>query len=363
MKIKRLQITCLLSFLLITSLSSKAQLSYYEASNFPLLGKISRDTETLYERLPKNLRDISRTPVWNLGKNTAGFAIRFSTNASTIGAKWEVKDGVHMNHMTDIGVKGLDLYCWEGDRWVFVNSARPKSNERTNETTIVANMVPQQREYMLYLPLYDGLLNLEIGVNANATIQQPLERVVSTKRPILAYGTSILQGGCASRPGMAHTNILSRWLNTEIINLGFSGNGKLDYEIAEIMGAHEASLYILDFMPNVDAQQVNEKLEEFYSIIRSKAPNTPIVFVENPIFPQASYDRNMMKVIEEKNIALNKIYHQLRERDSRISLVSSKEIIGLDNEATVDGIHFTDLGFMRYAEYLYPILSKQLNNE
>ncbi|WP_108823370.1 SGNH/GDSL hydrolase family protein [Dysgonomonas sp. Marseille-P4361] len=354
------KIKYLLTILLIANLSLQAQLSYHSADSFPLLGKISKETETLYERLPQGLKGVSREAVWYLGKNSAGLAVRFSTDATTIGVKWKVKDGIHMNHMTDIGSRGLDLYCLEGDKWIFVNAARPTIGSLLTETTIISNMTRKQREYMLYLPLYDALTELEIGVNEGAIIEQPKVKLPNTQKPIVAYGTSILQGGCASRPGMAHTNILSRWLNTEIINLGFSGNAQLDYEIAELIGSFDSPLYILDFMPNVETDQVNEKLEKFYNRIRSKAPTTTILIIENPIFPKARYDTYIRKQIESKNEALNKIYNRLKEKDPNIFLISSHNIIGNDMEATVDGLHFTDLGFMRYAEYLLPIIQTHL---
>ena len=135
------------------------QLTYYDASCFPLLGKATQDTGARYERLPDSLKNISRSPLWNLSRNSAGMAIRFRSNSTRIALKWENLFNNHMNHMTDTGVKGLDLYCWESNgKWRFVNSARP--NGKTNQATIIANMQPQEREYMLYLPLYDGLVSL-----------------------------------------------------------------------------------------------------------------------------------------------------------------------------------------------------------
>lgn len=338
----------------------QAQLTYHDATRFKLLGKASDETETRYERLPYYLKEVSRKPVWDLGKNTAGLAIRFSTNAQTIGARWTLSQDVSMNHMTVTGIKGLDLYCLENGEWTFVNSARPKLKGKENETVIVNNMTKEDREFILFLPLYDGLTSLEIGVDSLAKIDLPQINLPQAEKPIVAYGTSILQGGCASRPGMAHTNILSRWLNREIINLGFSGNGQLDYEIAELMAKVDASIFILDFMPNVTADQVYEKMEKFYSILREKHPATPILFVENPIFPKATYDQEMKKAIIRKNEALHRVFSKINKEDKNLSILPSSTMIGTDKEATVDGTHFTDLGFMRYAEYLYPTLKKLL---
>jgi hypothetical protein len=339
-----------------------AQLKYYDASAFPLYGKISEQTETRYERLPAHLQSETRPPVWSLGKNTAGLFIRFSSNSSSIGLKWTLRGNNMMNHMTSIVIKGFDLYCLQGDKWEFVNSARPEVNSFDNEAIIVANMFKEEREFMLYFPLYDGVTSLEIGVDSTSFLHLPKRDVFAERKPIIAYGTSILQGGCASRPGMAHTSILSRWVNTEFINLGFSGNGQLDYEIAKIIAERDASLIILDFMPNVNVTQIEEKMEKFYDIIRQKQPNVTILFIENPIFPQSRFDLRMRNEVETKNAALHKAFAKLLcKGEQNIFLIPSAGMIGTDGEATVDGIHFTDLGFMRYAEYLYPIIKYHIN--
>jgi lysophospholipase L1-like esterase len=339
-------------FIVWVSLTAKAQTVYYDASAFPLLGKISDSTETRYERLPAKLKGVSRPPVWDLGKNTAGLAIRFRSDSRQISVKWEVLNDFSMNHMAATGVKGLDLYCLDNGVWTFVNTARP--TKKKSEATIISNMEKKEREFMLNLPLYDGIVSIEIGIDSLAFIGQPKTDLPRREKPVVAYGTSILQGGCASRPGMAHTNILSRRLNREVINLGFSGNGQLDYEIAGLMAECDASLYILDFMPNVNVNQINERTEKFYRIIRSKRPNTPIVFIENPMYPYAKFDLNIQETIREKNKALQAIFEKLKaQKEKNIWLIPSAEMIGTDNEATVDGVHFTDLGFMRYADYLY----------
>lgn len=346
--------------LLVVLLPAKAQLIYYDASQFTLLGKATADTETLYERLPQRFKSISRPPVWTLGKNTAGLAVRFASNTTTVSLKWTVLQEVAMNHMTPTGIRGLDLYCLVNGKWTFVNSARPSMTGKETTTNIISNMEQLEREFMLYLPLYDGVVSLEIGVDSLATITKEKVGLPQREKPIVAYGTSILQGGCATRPGMAHTNTLSRWLDREIINLGFSGNGQLDYEIAELIAEVDASIFILDFMPNVSVEQIKEKMAKFYSIIRAKHPTTPIIFIEDPIFTFSDFDLSARKRIDALNDALHLEYNKLKVEDSNILLLSSKDMIGHDSEATVDGIHFTDLGFLRYAEYLYPTLLQLL---
>ena len=347
----------LIIIVLSISFATKAQIVYHDASAFPLLGKISDATETRYERLPARLKNnVSREELWNLGKNTAGLAIRFCSDSPQILVKWETLNNCYMNHMAPTGIKGLDLYCLENGGWTYVNTARP--GEKKSEETLISNMEKKEREFMLYLPLYDGIVSIEIGIEASAFIGQPKINLPDRNKPVVAYGTSILQGGCASRPGMAQTNILSRMLNREIINLGFSANGQLDYEIAELMAECDASLYMLDFMPNVTVQQINEKAEKFYRILRDRRPETPIVFIENPLYTRAKYDLNLHNIVREKNLALNTLFNELKAKgEKNIRLIPADGMIGTDDEATVDGVHFTDLGFMRYAEFLYQHLT------
>jgi len=346
-----------LSVLVFFVLQIDAQIVYYNAADYPLLGKISTETETLYERLPQNLKDKTRPPVWSLGKNTAGLAIRFRSNSTQIAARWELLRDQVMNHMAFTGIKGLDLYALENDSWIYVNTARPTG--KTTETVIAAGMDKKMREFMLFLPLYDGVTSIEIGVDSLSVIDQPASQLPSRNKPVVCYGTSILQGGCASRPGMAHTNILLRWLNREVINLGFSGNGKLDYEIAELIARSDPSAVLLDFVPNADVKLIENNTEKFYRIIRDALPHVPVFFIENPLYPKAKFDLTTQNLIKDKNIALRKVYNKLYSGgEDNIRLIPSEGMIGVDNEGTVDGVHFTDLGFMRYAEFLYPYLSE-----
>lgn len=342
---------------LLFSVLLYSQTKYYDAAQFPLIGKISDKTETRYERLPAVLKDVTRPPVWNLGKNTSGLAIRFRSNSTSISAKWEVLNNNHMDHMADVGVKGLDLYSWDGETWKFVNSGRP--TEKINDKVIIQNMNPTEKEFMLYLPLYDGLVSLSIGIDSLASIGQPASEYPLSSKPIVVYGTSITQGGCATRPGMSYTNILSRMLNREIINLGFSGNGKLDYEIAETMAERQdLSLFILDFIPNVNAEQIKEKTANFVAVLRKKNPNTPILFVETAIFPHSYFDKYTLATITEKNRLLRAEYEALKNAgDDNLFYLNGEHLIGSDNEGTVDGVHFTDLGFLRMAENIRDCLS------
>jgi hypothetical protein len=145
MKIK--QIILILTILCPVPVGVAAQTVYYSADSFPLLGKISEATETRYERLPAYLKGVCRPPVWELGKNTAGLAVRFRSNSTAVSARWTSLNNNSMNHQTATGTKGLDLYALVDGQWEFVNSGRPGGKK--SSAVIIANMQPQEREYML----------------------------------------------------------------------------------------------------------------------------------------------------------------------------------------------------------------------
>lgn len=264
--------------------------------------------------------------------------------------------------MTDTGTKGLDLYALVDGEWRHVCSAQPQGKK--SERCIIANMDPVEREYMLYLSLYDGVKSLEIGVDEGSMLDLPAVDRPSREKPVVMYGTSILQGGCANRPGMAHTNIIGRRLDREVINLGFSGNALLDMEIAELMASVEdPGLYVLDYVPNASAQAIDEVGEQFFRIIRDAHPEVPVIFVEDVIFPHTLFDNAIREEVTRKNQAQKRLFDKLTAAgEKNIYYIGAEGMIGDDGEATVDGIHFTDLGAMRYVEHILPIVRKSLEN-
>ncbi len=341
-------------------IASAQNVVYTDASEFPVYGKISDETDARYERLPSALQGISRDPVWYLGRNSAGLFIRFRSNSTAIYARWESTFNNSMTHMTDTGTKGLDLYAMVDGEWRHVCSAQPQG--KTSESRIIGYMDPVEREYMLYLSLYDGVSSLQIGVDEGAFISQPAVDSPSRSRPIVMYGTSILQGGCANRPGMAHTNIISRRLDREVINLGFSGNALLDMEIAGLMASVEdPGLFVLDYAPNASADMIDEKGEDFFRVIRDAHPDVPVIFIEDVIFPHSAFDNKIREEVMLKNQAQKRLFTRLKKSgEKKIYYIGADGMIGDDGEATVDGIHFTDLGMMRYVDHVLPVIRKAL---
>lgn len=331
---------------------------WHSLDSLPLLGTLAPDAEARYSRLPDALRDSVRPDLWSLGLNSAGLSVRFRTDSPRIRMQWKSRNQFGMNHMTATGVRGLDLYMLQPDStWSTVSSARP-GTKATTTTTVVADMEPGvEREYMLFLSLYDGVDSLYVGIDSATVLMQPAVDLPRRQKPFVMYGTSILQGGCASRPGMAHTNILQWMLNREVVNLGFSGNARLDPEIARLMANADAGVYVVDALPNCTAEVVDERMDSFLDILRSSRPDTPILLIESPWFPIMRYDREVAATLAEKNLRLRSIYERRSATDPNLHYMEADDII-TDVEGTVDNYHMTDLGFMAFARAMMPILER-----
>lgn len=351
-----------LAVLLLTVMlsSSAAEPVFYDARDYVITGTVVKDAEKPWNRLPVELKDTLREELYDLGCNTAGMSVRFASNTTSIRVKWKSVLKRRMNHMTPTGIRGLDLYVLQDDStWTFVSSVRPNVNSKNSNYSVVAGMLPKDREYMMYLPLYDGVDSLYIGVDSAAVISRPQIDLPRREKPIVMYGTSILQGGCATRAGMAHTNILQRELNREVINLGFSGNARLDLPIAELMGSIDAGLYVIDVLPNNTTENLRKNIEPFYRALRQANGDVPILFIESPLFPIYRFCPDVEKALREKNQALKEFYDRLvAEGQSDIYYMKGEDVLGDDVEGTVDNYHFTDKAFRYFADRMLPLIEQ-----
>lgn len=371
--IKKLIILTLSAMLSLASATTAAQekkvtpKQYVDATSLRIINKGFDDSERVFSRLPANLRDSLREGLWDRQQCSAGMGIRFATDSKSVGVRYDLLWNTHMIHMADTGLKGTDLYIFEGDSvWRHVNTNRPfikKDTEKTCEATYIENLAPGMKEFMIYLPLYDGVTAMDIVVDSGAVITPGNPSIIDKNTKIVAYGTSILQGGCASRTGMASTNIISRDLNCEVVNLGFSGEGKMDFALARALAQiPDVDCYVLDPVPNCTEMMCDTLTYDFVNIIRTLRPEVPIVMVEGPIYPYARYDSYFGNYLPKKNAAFRRNYERLKaEKPENLYYVTSENLDGVEDDGTVDGIHLTDLGFKYYAAKLTPVLRDILN--
>lgn len=337
-----------------------AEISWNDISADDVAGKGWRDTKAPFDRLPARAEKLVRPPVWDLSRHSAGLYVDFSTNATAISARWTLtSDRLAMPHMTATGVSGVDLYVQRDGKWHYLASGRATVFP-TNEAELVSGLPPTLSKYRLYFPLYNGVSAVAVGVPRGSRFEIDRHAIDQTK-PVVIYGTSITQGGCASRPGMSFAAILGRRLNVPVINLGFSGNGKAEREVATLLGELDASAFVIDPLPNLFAEQVGERLPAFIGALREARPDTPILLNESPRYPTVEFVADQMRRVTESNQVLQEIGKRLKASgDRHITVIPSADLSAGAGEGTVDGIHPTDVGFVIMADAIEPALRKAI---
>ncbi len=334
-------------------------LKWYDIAEWGVEGKGWADTERMFDRLPARARRLVRPPVWQLSRHSAGMCARFETDAPSLSARWTLlSSNLAMPHMPATGVSGLDLYARDdAGRWRWAGAGRPETAPRAS-ALLASGLPPKRRGFLLYFPLYNGVESVEIGLPRQADLWPLAPR---PEPPLVFYGTSIMQGGCASRPGMAHAAILGRRLDKPVINLGFSGNGKMDLELADLMGELDAALFFIDCAPNMSAAEISRRAVPFVQRLRRARPRVPIALVEDRTY-QAAY---VAPAARRRNAARRAALRDAHKRllalgVEGIAYVPGEPLLGDDGEATVDSSHPTDLGYLRMADYLEPLLRRLL---
>ena len=342
----------------INKVNAQTSFEYHDAREFLIIGRAFQNSG--YSRLPLSYKEKLRPEVWNLSLHSSGIAIRFTTNSSTIDLKWKTGNNTHFPHAAETLIKGVDLYCMQNGKWFFAGVGKPYDPEY-NQYTLVKGMDTTMKEFMLYLPMYETVDSIFIGIEPGAEIRKPLKSGFRNLKPIVFYGTSITQGASAMRPGMAYTSLIERHLNIETINLGFSGNGKLENELAGIMANIDASCYVIDCGGNLTPALALERTMPFIKYLRQRTPTVPILLVENLFFTHGRFNKSIWPSIDSINVAFKDAFTTLKKEGMKdLYYLPAEKLIGSDGEGTVDGAHLTDVGFMRIADEMEEQLRKIL---
>lgn len=327
-------------------------LIWHDLRDIGVEGRGFADSENFFDRLPARAKGVVRDAVWDLSRHTAGMSCRFQTDASAIYIRYELLNAwPSLPNMPATGVSGVDLYGRVESGWNWLATSKPSS--KTLEVLLADGIARGFREYLLHLPLYNGVTSMEIGLPKDSTFGPIAPR---TAKPIVWYGTSITQGGCASRPGMAFTNILARRLDLPILNFGFSGNGRMELDVVRFLAELDGCLFINDCMANTSLEQVRERVVPMTKLLREAHPTMPILFLEDRIWSDAPLKPDRAG-LGERTLALRNTFDTLVKAGMNdLHYQSGENLLGEDNEGTVDGSHPSDLGMMRYADALEPTL-------
>ena len=316
-----------------------------------------------YDRLPKRSANQVAQNIWELSKHSAGLMIRFRSNAEEIKVRYNINDEnlISLDHMPTTGVSGLDLYAINSDGMEVWCGADRIFGDTVTYAFLNLNANDgyhdRGREYRLYLPLYNQVTWMEVGV-AKDVYFEPLP--VRKEKPIVVYGTSIAQGACTSRPGMSWTSILGRKMDRPLINLGFSGHGTFDMPLIELMSEIEAKIYVLDCLPNLSSinwknvgienvQELKERISIGIKTLRERQPLIPILLVDHAGYTQAMINEKKRVEFSQANQVQQQIFYELKQKGMKNIFYLTKDEIGLKIDDTVDGLHPTDLGMMKYA--------------
>jgi lysophospholipase L1-like esterase len=362
-----LNIRILVSFLLVLFQSQcsfpqgKTTYKWWTPANSPfhvIEGQAWPDSvESAYDRLPQKAEKMVRKEVWNLSEQSAGLLIRFKSDAGKIKVKYIVKGNHDMPHMPATGVSGVDLYAKNSDgKWLWCKGNYSFGDTIKYTFANIDTIDPYHdkgREYHLYLPLYNTVEWMRIGVPEGASFEAlPLRQ----EKPIVVYGTSIAQGACASRPGTAWTSLLGRKMDRPLINLGFSGNGRLEAQIIDLMAEIDAKIYILDCLPNltpdlnISPEEAEKRILASVKQLRNKRPTVPILLVEHAGYSDGAINKTNLDIYTNLNKVMRKAYAQLKSEGINELYLLSNEEIGLDIDSYVDGIHPSDQGMQCYAK-------------
>ncbi len=324
---------------------------------FKIYGLYKPETEERFRRMPKEVSSKVNEGVALFGEYPTGGRIRFKTNSKYIAIKVECKNEPMMGHICRVGMSGLDLYISEsGEKHHFKNSFIPAWNVTDGfENYVYCSDGEKLLDCVINMPNYDYIDNLYLGFSDSATVESGEEYKHTT--PVVFLGSSITQGGCASRPGNCYVNMLSRELDTDIINLGFSGSCRGEQILSDYVASLNMAVFVCDYDHNAPTpNHLRDTHLPLYKTFRAKQPETPIIFITKPDWindPNAAARRQV--VLDTYNYALEK-------GDKNVYFVDGKTLWeGLNpNDCTVDGCHPNDLGFFRMFEKICPVLEKLL---
>lgn len=332
-------------------------MKWLDISELGIRGKAWQDTGHVYNRLPARAEGVATEKVWGHAQKPAGMYVDFVTNADEITTRTILRQLPPAN---ELYARYLDLYCRDADNnWRWAGCTRGRLPENP-EPTLISGISKERREWRLYLPINFIVDRIEIGIPDDATIEPaaPDER-----RPIVIYGTSIVHGVSGpARPGMIWPSIVERRLNWPIVNLGFSGAAKMEPPLGEIFTDLDPTIFVIDPLANMTEELVMENAEQFLRIYAEARPTVPLLLIEDREVCDAWLKPDWREAQQSKRKAFEEIAKKLHSEGCKIEYIHGEGLLGFDSEATTDRSHPNELGCVRYADVVTPILLKMLGD-
>jgi len=329
----------------------------YDAKEAPFsLYGVFYDYESgLFRRMPKDIAETVNEGVAELSNHTSGGRVCFSTNSECIALTCTRPSFWAMGHMARTGNGGFSLYERAEGKWLYLATFVPPATPSGFSSIVTLPGGKKPRELMLQMPLYAPVSSLSIGVACGSSLGK-WHGEYTHKRPIVFYGSSITQGGCASTPGGDYAGRVSRKFDADYINLGFSGSAKGESSMMEYIAGLQMSVFVYDYDYNApDAEHLERTHYRGYRIVRDAQPVLPIIMISCPNYDRIGYDA------EKRRDIIAASYERARaEGDENVYFIDGKVHFATFNadECTVDGTHPNDLGFQRMADAVASVLGK-----
>lgn len=342
------------------------ELHFYDATKAPFSLEgfpWRKEDETGFFRLPRTLtkNEVNEGALY-LCNHTTGGAIRFRSNSNIIAIRAKLKDSSDMNHMPRAGSAGFDLYrggC--GKKAIHFGTAQPCRDQEILEVIMANTNDNTTYDWIVNMPLYGGAETVEIGIAPGAILEAPTPHKI--KKPILFYGSSITQGGCASRPGNCYSSMLCRTLDAPQVNLGFSGSGRGEPAVAKAIAELDLAAFVMDYDHNAPSvEHLKATHENFFRIIREAHPELPIIIMSKcDIWPEVN-DANLLANIQRRDIIETTYRNAKKSGDKNVYFIDGATLFGRKNrwDCTVDRCHPNDLGFYRMYKNVLPVLKEAI---
>ena len=327
----------------IESSVNEDNLKFYSVRSAPFRLYGLEKCDGQFRRMPTEIAEQVSEGVHRLHFNTAGGRVRFATDSSYVAIKAFLPSLCHMSHMALTGSSGFDLFA----NGVFAGSFAPPTNMDGSYDSIVHLKEVKMQNMEINFPLYNDVAELFIGIEDTAQLSVGADYTI--EKPVVYYGSSITQGGCASRPGTAYQAIISRMLDCNHINLGFSGNARGEQVMADYIASLDMSAFVLDYDHNApNAEHLQKTHEPFFRTVREKHPDLPILIVSKPDTPKPS------DFAPRRNIVHQTYINALTNGDKNVYFIDGQSFFSgrYRDCCTVDGCHPTDAGFVRMADVI-----------
>ena len=331
--------------------------SFYTIPNakFDLYGVFYDEAQNRFLRLDGEVAERVSAGVKGLNAHTAGGRLRFRTNSKSFAIRVTYPAFYIMSHMPISAQAGFTLLCEDNAQPKLVNMLTPRFDSANGFEATAGKMHKdgQMHDYILHFPLYGLVGSLTIVLDEDAVVKQG--KKYRDIKPILYYGSSITQGGCASRADASYQAMIAKWNNIDFINLGFSGSAKGEKEMADYLSKIECSIFVCDYDYNAPTvEHLKNTHYPLYKAFRTAQPNTPILFITSP-----DYD-NMLNAEERSEVVYQTYQRAKEEGDNKVWFLAGKTLFGDKDRdfCTVDGCHPNDLGFYRMAETIYKKLKE-----